>query len=44
MKFGMVLGFGLGALAVYIANSKVKTTMKEQGKQMVKEKIMQIFE
>lgn len=43
LKAGLMLGFGAGVLTAVVASSKMKSTIMEQGKKAIKDKIIKVL-
>lgn len=44
LKAGLMLGFGAGVLTAVVATSKMKNTIMDQGKKMLKDKIIKVLD
>ncbi|MCI8421627.1 MAG: hypothetical protein K2I46_03790 [Clostridia bacterium] len=44
LKAGLMLGFGAGVVTAVVATSKMKNTIMEQGKKMLKDKIIKVLD
>lgn len=44
LKAGLMLGFSAGILTAVVATSKMKSTIMEQGKKAIKDKIIKVLD